>query len=488
MTTAREITQTQRPVLPQQRLELLSGFGMSTTAASFVYRPSTLDGIREVFDVARSSGRSIALRGAGRSYGDAALNAENIVLELTRFNRILSWDPVAGVIDMEAGATIEQLWKYVLADGWWPAVVPGTMFPTLGGCLSMNIHGKNNFAAGPIGEHVLDFDLMLPDASIVRCSPTENSELFFSAIGGFGMLGVITRLRLQLKKVESGMLNVEPANVGSLAEMFAEFERRLPSSDYLVGWIDAFASGAQLGRGVIHQANYIPAAEDPIAAQTLRVENQQLPDTIAGVFPKSSLWRLMRPFVNNFGVRRVNRAKYLASRLLDRGGRYQQSHAAFAFLLDYVPNWRRAYGPGGLIQYQSFVPKESAEQVFATQLQLSQQAGYPSYLAVFKRHRPDRFLMSHAVDGYSLALDFRITRSSREAIWTLARRMNEAVLDAGGKFYFAKDSTLEPNSVERYLGADTVRRFVALKHRCDPEGILETNLYRRLFEPELTSR
>ena len=52
---------------------------MSSSALSYVYRPSTADGICAVFDQARRSGRSVGLRGAGRSYGDASLNAEGIM-------------------------------------------------------------------------------------------------------------------------------------------------------------------------------------------------------------------------------------------------------------------------------------------------------------------------------------------------------------------------------------------------------------------------
>jgi FAD/FMN-containing dehydrogenase len=195
----------------------------------------------------------------------------------------------------------------------------------------------------------------------------------------------------------------------------------------------------------------------------------------------------MRPFVNNLGMRGINLAKFMASRLLDgKGKTFRQSHAAFAFLLDYVPDWKRSYGPGGLIQYQSFIPAETASQAFKEQLALAQRAGYPPYLAVFKRHRRDNFLMTHSVDGYSLALDFRITRKNRKAIWELAEQLDQIVLYAGGRFYFAKDSTLKARSVERYLGHAAVEKFRRLRERYDPNGILETNLYKRLFQSELS--
>lgn len=468
-------------ILPTQNLELVEGWGMSSNAVAYVFRPSTLAGVREVFEVARRSGRSVAFRGAGRSYGDAALNSENLVLDLTRLNRILSWDPAEGIITVEPGVTIQQLWKYILPDGWWPPVVPGTMFPTLGGCASMNIHGKNNFRVGPIGDHILEFDFLLPTGELKHCSREENRELFHAAIGGFGMLGCFTSITLGMKRVYSGLLDVEAINARSLDAMVAIFEERLDRSDYLVGWIDSFARGKELGRGVVHQANYLPPGEDPNPAQTLRIENQELPENLLGILPKSVLWRLMRPFTNNLGVRLVNKAKYTMSALLDRGKTFRQSHAAFAFLLDYVPNWKQAYGPGGLIQYQSFIPEASALEAFKEQLRLAQRAGYPPYLAVFKRHRRDEFLMTHSVDGYSLALDFRITEANREKIWKLAAQLDDVVLEAGGRFYFAKDSTLQAPSVEHYLGREAVESFMRLKSICDPDGVLETNLYRRLF-------
>ncbi len=467
--------------MTSKTMERVEGWGMASSAMSYVSRPVNADEICAVFDQARRTGRSVGMRGAGRSYGDASLNSENILLDLTRMRRILNWDPQTGVIVVEPGVTIQQLWQYTIEDGWWPNVVSGTMFPTLGGAAAMNIHGKNNFKVGPIGDSILEFDLITPSGETLLCSRTQNSELFYGAIGGFGMLGVISRLVLQLKKVHSGLLNVTPIGIQNFDHLFQVFEQRLPQSDYLVGWIDCFASGEALGRGQVHQANYLKPGEDPHPAQTLRVENQELPDSILGVFPKSLMWRFMKPFVNDPGMRLINTAKYLASTKLGDGHVHQQSHAGFAFLLDYVPNWKKAYQPGGLIQYQSFVPKEHAQAVFSRQLTLAQEYGLAPYLGVFKRHRPDDFLMTHAVDGYSLALDFAVRPPKRGGLLSLAAEMDRIVLDAGGRFYFAKDSALHQFSAAEAIGAGRAARFFTLKQQTDPENILQTNLSRRLF-------
>ena len=56
------------PVLPVERLEAMKGWGGAVGAAAYVYRPSTIAQLKEAFEVARSAGRKVTLRGAGRSW------------------------------------------------------------------------------------------------------------------------------------------------------------------------------------------------------------------------------------------------------------------------------------------------------------------------------------------------------------------------------------------------------------------------------------
>ncbi len=466
--------------LPAGRLEKVSAWGGASSDICYVYRPTTVDGLQEVLDLARETGRSVGFRGAGNSYGDAALNGENILVDLQRMNRILAWNPETGAITVEPGVTLEQLWEYIIEDGWWPPVVTGTSKTSVGGCAAMNVHGKNEWQIGPIGEHILAFEMMLPSKQIITCSRSENSDIFYAAIGGFGMLGCFTALTLQMKRIYSGLLQVEAYASHNLSQMLRQVNEHVTRSDYTVGWVDAIASGRQLGRGQIHAAHYLPAGADPYPQQTLRAAYQRPPTLLFGILPASIMWLFMRPFWNNLGTRFVNLGKYLSSRLGD-GHTFLQPHASFHFLLDYIPDWKKAYGPGGLIQYQSFIPAANAEAAFSQMLRLGQRRGLPNYLSVLKRHRPDDFLMTHSLDGYSLAMDFRVTRHNRPQLVRLTRDMDEIVLQAGGRFYFAKDSTLRPEAVVASLGESAVSRFRALKAQCDPDGMLQTNLWRRLF-------
>ncbi len=466
--------------LPDERLEQVSSWGEATSGMSYVYRPSTVEALRDVLALARRSGRTVGLRGGGNSYGDAAMNSENILIDTGRLRRILEWNPETGRIRVEPGVTLAELWQYIIEDGWWPPIATGTSATTMGGSAAMNVHGKNAFKAGPIGDHILEFDLMLVSGEVITCSREENSDVFHAAIGGFGMLGIFISLTMQMKRIYSGLLDVETSTRRDLGEMFAYFHEYAADSDYIVGWIDSLADGKSLGRGDVHRAHYLPPGADPHPAQTLRLENQHLGPNLFGIVPRSIVWLFMRPMFSNLGVQFVNQGKFLAGSF---GGvkKYRQPHVQFHFLLDYVPDWKKAYGPGGLIQYQPFIPKETAHDAFSEILALCKRRGLPNYLTVLKRHRPDDFLMSYAVDGFSMAMDFRVTKENRQRLIWLTKELDDIVIRAGGRFYLAKDSTLRPEVAEAYLGKERIDQFKAFKERCDPEGILETDLWRRVF-------
>lgn len=453
--------------------------GHSMRAPSYRFRPTCADEIQEAFRLAKKHELTVTARGAGKSYNDAALNGGGIMLDLSAMNQILEWDPATGLVRCEPGVTIEKLWQRVEPDGWWPPVVSGTMFTTLGGCLAANIHGKNNFKMGPIGEHVVEFTALLPTGAEVTCSPKKNADLFHGMISGLGMLGVFTSITLQMKHVESGLLEVHALPVHDLHEHLSFLFDHAPNYDYIVGWMDTMNGGKGLGRGQIHAANYLHGNEDPNPQKTMQLKNQILPPRIFGVFPKSNLYLLMIPFANNLGWWGVSTAKYIASL---RKHIFRQSHAAFHFLLDYVPNWDLSYGRGGLIQYQSFLPKETAETAWREMIELSLKRGLPSYLGVTKRHRPDKFLLTHAVDGFSLALDFKVTDSRRAKLSDMLQEFDRIVLNAGGRFYFAKNSETSAASARAFLGEETILKFKKLKNRCDPNNLLESDLFRRVFD------
>lgn len=458
--------------------EAVQGWGRSVGGTSDVFRP--IDHAEVVEGLADRHGpRGVALRGSGCSYGDASINPEGRVIDFSRMDRILAFDPETGVARVEPGVTIRELWGVAIRHGYWPAVVPGTQAVSIGGAASMNIHGKNNFAVGTFGDWVQSFRLATPSGELFDCSRERHSDIFHAAIGGFGMLGCLTEIELKLKRVHSGRMRVWGIQTTDLEDNLVRMEALKDESDYLVGWVDLHARGSALGRGELHRAVHYQPGDDPAGEKMFSRDQQDVPTTLFGVVPKGWIWPGMWCAHHLGFVSLVNWARWKAS-AGNEAESYAQTHGAFHFLLDYVPNWERAFRP--LIQFQPFIPYAETERVLRRLIEMCHSARLVPYLGVLKRHRVDDFSMTHAVDGFSLAMEFYVGGASRrKAVWELTHRMADVVLDAGGRFYYAKDATLLESSFERIHGSKAVEEFRALKANLDPDGVLQTDLSRRLL-------
>lgn len=412
------------------------GFGLYNYSVSPLHEPASRAELHELLVRLAAKGEPVVFRGAGRSYGDAATNPSGPVVALTNLRGILGFDEETGVVRAEAGVTFEDLWRFAVPRGFWPAIVPGTMFPTLGGCAAMNIHGKNAWHAGTLGEHITS--LTVADCRGERTLAPGDPE-FLDTVGNPRAKAAIVELSLRLRRVETGWVDVEGVPASCLDETLDLLDEGKSRHAYAVAWIDCFPSGRSCGRGALHFADYAPAKDGE--ARGLSVEEQVKAAGLADLVPKRFLLAGLKAFTNDPGMRLVNAAKQVAHRAHGHA-RYRQSLVAFSFLLDFVPGWRDVYRPHGFIQYQLFLPKETARERFARALALQREIGVYSYLGVVKRHRKDRlpYRVAYAPDGYSLALDFPVTPRGSERLMRLCRAYDRLVLDGGGAFYKAKDS------------------------------------------------
>jgi len=424
--------------------ERVEGFGLYNVSVSPVFRPASLDALRDALAACASNGSRPVFRGAGRSYGDAATNPAGPVVEMTGLNAIAGFDETSGVVRAGAGLTLGELWKWSIPRGYWPPVVTGTMHVTLGGAVAMNVHGKNGWKEGTIGDHVESVSILKGGGRVEEIG--RGASAFDDVVGNWRRSDPIVEVALKLKKVATGYLDVEAFVTPNLAATLAGLDGAKDDRDYVVGWMDCWHTGGSLGRSVLHLANeHAAKAGEP---RGLSVE-EQVADIRMGPLPAPILLLGLRLTAGGPQMRLVNFGKYASSAFHGRQ-RYRQSLVAYSFLLDYLPGWNEAYRPGGFIQYQLFVPKAAAEAAFAKALRLQHEMGVVSSLAVIKRHRADRFPRGYALDGFSLALDFPVTRKNASPLVALCRAFDALLLECGGRAYKAKDCV---GSVERLAGA-----------------------------------
>src|SRR5580693_3373120 len=178
--------------------EKLAGWGNYPVSESYIIHPRN----EEDLQLAIKKDQMIP-RGLGRSYGDQALNKDNYVAVCTHLNYFIAWDDKEGVLECEAGVSLEEIISVFAPKGWLPMICPGTKFVTIGGAIANDIHGKAHHIDGSFVNCVLSFTLLLADGETVEASRTGNSDLFWANFGGLGLLGVILKARIRLRKIET---------------------------------------------------------------------------------------------------------------------------------------------------------------------------------------------------------------------------------------------------------------------------------------------
>src|SRR5262245_42583282 len=444
-------------------LELLTGWGRTAPTRALVSDPTRVD---EVVDaLTRAGSRGVLARGLGRSYGDAAQNAGGDVLRIGGLDRVLALDVQKGRCTVEAGASLATLMQALIPLGWFPMVVPGTRFVTIGGAIASDIHGK--FRHGSFCDYVEQMQLATPERGVLSVSPETEPDVFDATAGGMGLTGIVTEATLQLQPIESAYMSVDTERIANVDDCMA---RMLDDDDryrYSVAWIDCFASGRHLGRSVLTRATHATVAELPPRkrAKARRYATRDLVP-VPDVAPDGLLNNLSIRAFNEFWFRKAPRR---------RVGQLQ-SISGFFHPLDGVPEWNRIYGPRGFLQYQYVVPY-GAEQVVRTTLERLSAARCASFLAVLKRfeHASDGML-GFPMHGWTLALD--IPARGAGTLGTLLDDLDLLVTEAGGRVYLTKDSRLAPQLVPEMY--QKLMRWREVRGRLDPHHVMRSDMDRRL--------
>lgn len=395
-------------------------------------RPAARAGLPAL--LSSTDSRSTLAYGNGRSYGDSCLNNGGRLLDMRGLDRFIHFDPASGIVECEPGLLIADLLARVIPQGWFIPVTPGTQYVTIGGAIANDVHGKNHHVAGTLGCHVLDFDLLTSDGWQRCCSPSEHADWFGATIGGLGLTGLITRVRLALRRIQGPWLDVETHRFADLSGFFALSADSNRDYEYTVAWVDCSAKGRRLGRGWFMRANHRPALGQPPAQAARRRPAMALT-------PPFSL-------MNRATLRPLNTLYFHRKRR--HCVRDAQHYQSYFYPLDGIRDWNRAYGPKGFLQYQCVVPMADGQAVIGELLARIAAAGAGSFLSVLKVFGTIESpgWLSFPRPGVTLALDFP---HQGHRTLALLDTLDTVVREAGGAVYPAKDARMAPAAFRDYF-------------------------------------
>jgi decaprenylphospho-beta-D-ribofuranose 2-oxidase len=457
---------------PAGRRALLTGWGRTAPSAAEVVHAVHPDIVDQAMAAAITStageGRGLVARGLGRSYGDAAQNAGGTVVDTTWLDAIYAVDLGAGVVTVGAGVSLQALMERLVPLGWFVPVTPGTRLVTVGGAIAADIHGKNHHVDGSFCSHVIEMTLVTPTGTHT-VSPTSDPDLFWATAGGMGLTGIVTRATLQMIPVETSYMTVDTERAADLDAVMDKMLTGDHAYRYSVAWIDCQSTGSRLGRSVLTRGDHARLEDLPprLRRQPDRARAFS-PRTLARV-PVTPPSGLLNPLTvgafNEFWFRKapvhqVAKAHHMAG---------------FFHPLDGVGDWNRLYGSKGFLQYQLVVPDQQGETVRRV-IEALTTVRLASFLAVLKRFGPgDAGPLSFPIPGWTLALDLPV---GNDQLDRLLDGLDDQVLAAGGRVYLAKDSRVSPAAFRAMY--PRVDEWLAVRGRVDPDGVLRSDLGRRL--------
>ena len=442
---------------------MLMGWGGTAPTRARMLHVGSADEARDALEQVDSRG-AIA-RGLGRSYGSPAQNAGGLVLAIAGQGGTPRLDVAAGTVTAHAGISLDDLMKYLVPQGFFVPVTPGTRQVTLGGAIAADIHGKNHHVEGSLGSHIARLRLFLADGTVQELSPEQAPELFWATVGGMGLTGVILDATIRLLPIETSQMLVDTERTTDLDDVCARMAEGDHRHRYSVAWVDLSATGRRLGRSVLSSGDHAP-----LAALSRRELNDPLHFS-----PHTPLAapRIPNGLLNRLSIHAFNEMWYHKAPKQRRD--HVTSISSFFHPLDGVRWWNRLYGPQGFVQYQIIIPF-GAERVLRTVVERMARFGDPSFLVVLKRFGAGNpGPLSFPMPGWTITVDIA---AGRRGLSPLLSSLDHLVLDAGGRHYLAKDGHMTAAAMRR--GYPRLDEWKAIRDKADPTGVWQSDLARRL--------
>ena len=407
----------------------LMSWGMYPKIKSNVFKFITKKDLKKILHIHND----LIPYGNGRSYGDSALSPN--VINVKAKDYFLNFNEKNGLLHIQAGVLLSEILEHFVPRGWFLKVTPGTKLITIGGAIASDVHGKNHHVEGCFSECVKEFTIMLPHGKVITCTKEKTPDLWKATCGGMGLTGVILDAKIFLKKINSQYIDQTTIKTKNLKETFEAFEE-YKNKPYSVAWIDCLAKDNELGKCLLMVGDF---RDDGKLDYKLKPQK-----SIPFNFPSFAL--------NKWSVKAFNWLYY--GKAKDGVSKQRVDIDTFFYPLDAIGHWNRIYGKNGFTQYQFILPKETSYKGLKEILTAISNSGKGSFLAVLKLYgKANSNWLSFPIEGYSLALDFKIEKG----LFELLNQLDEIVLKYNGRIYLTKDVRVSKETFEQ--GYPEIEKF-----------------------------
>ena len=421
--------------------------------------------VEEIAAAVKSSPGPISIGGSRNSMGGQTATPDGMQIDMRNFHGVVAFDSAARTITVHSGTRWREVQEAIDKLGLAVKIMQTYNTFTVGGALSVNAHGRY-VGQGPLVRSVRSITLVLADGQVVTASRTQNPELFFGAIGGYGALGVIADVTLDLADNSRIRRQDEKMPVSSYASYF----RKNIRDDSTV---------------IFHNADMYPPSYENIHVVSYRRTTE--PVTVSTrLLPKDQAARSHR----------------MAYSMITSwpGGRWLREHAIDPILFRDNPvtwrNYEASYDISELepesrdketyVLQEYFVPADSFD-VFVPRMRKILREHDVNAVNVSVRHAlPDSgtFLAWAPNEVFAFVLYYKqgTDAAARRAVGKWTRELIAAAIANGGRYYLPYQPIATRDQFARAYPRSN--ELFAVKRRVDPSNKFTNTLW-DLYEPAL---
>lgn len=426
-----------------------------------VIRPET---ITELCNIVREHPSAISIGGGRFSMGGQIATERSLHIDMRSLNKIISFQPAERTIRVQAGIRWRDIQEVIDQHDLAIKIMQTYSNFTVGGSMSVNSHGRY-IGQGPLILSIKLFTLVLSSGEIIEASPTINSEIFYGVIGGYGGLGIIAEVVLELvpnTKIEQQQIKI---NVSDYKKYFFDSIRNNPTA-------------------IFHNADIYPPHYKKARAITW-VETEK-PVTIPHRITKNKQsYAIERYFV--WAITSTPLGKWRREYIIDPM-LYLVNHVAWrnyeAGSYDVAELEPRSRAKNTYILQEYFVPVEKFD-TFMPLIREILQRYHVNMLNISIRHSkkdPGSLLAWAKEEVFALVLYYKQGTSelakNKVALWT--RELINAAISVGGSYYLPYQ--LHATHEQFHKAYPRAREFFSLKQRLDPDNKFRNKLWDKYYE------
>ena len=426
---------------------------------SRVFAPQSVD---DIVSAIQSSSGPIAIGGGRFSMGGQTAIDNGLQLDMREFDEVVSFSADKREITVQSGMSWRELQEYIDPHDLSVKIMQTYANFSVGGSLSVNVHGRY-IGHGPVISSVKAIQLVLADGSVVPASREENAELFFASIGGYGGVGVIAEVTLEL----------------AVNEKVGRETQTMPTTEYREYFANSIRDNEQV---VFHNADMYPPdfAEVRDVSWYVTDEDLTIDDRLIAV--DDSYWLLpkMINFSNSGAI-----GKWSRQSIIDP--------LYYAFDRVAWRNWEASYdvrelGEGDRsektwVLQEYFIPVENFDS-FVPKMRDIFDEYEVDVVNVSVRHAlpdPDSYLSwaRNEVFAFVIYHSQGTTDEDRKNVGVWTRKMIDAIISEGGAYYlpYQPHATTEQFRAA-YPNSD---QYFAIKRRVDPDNRFQNKLWEKYY-------